>query len=179
MALYASSEISDKTAITWALASIGDPDVVVKFMGFLTNKVGKAAVSQREDDLRIETVEALGFLATRYEAPFLFLKKTTDPEYWKDRQFWISPRGTEGSRLLALASVRALGLSGRPEARLELISLRKKLEDEDTSKATARLLEAIEQALRDHDEFRRLGPTAFQRKILRTPAAPAQTSSLR
>jgi len=180
MALYASSEVEDKRGLTWALASVGDPDVVVKLMGFLTNKVGKATVSQRDDDLRIETVEALGFLATRYEAPFLFLKKGTDPEYWKDREFWTSPRGSEGSRLLALASVRALGLSGRPEARLELLSLRKKFgEEREASKTAARLADAVERALRDWDDFQRLGPTEFQRKILQTSTSSAQTSSLR
>ena len=180
VALHASSEVRDKTALTWALAFVGDPDAVVKLMGFLTNKVGKAALSQADEDLRIATVEALGLLATRYEAPFLFLKKGADPEYWKDRNFWISPRGSEGARLLALASVRALGLSGRPEARLELLSLRKKLEeDRETSKTAGRLLVAVERALRDCAEFQKLGPTAFQRKILHTSGSSTQTSSLR
>jgi hypothetical protein len=180
MKLYASAEVLDKTALTWALASVGDAEAVVTLMGFLTNKVGKTAVSQAQDDLRIETVEALGFLATRYEAPFLFLKKGTDPEYWKDRKFWISPRGTEGSRLLALACVRALGLSGRPEARLELLALHKKHEEEKRDSAiSGRLAKAAEEALRNYQTFQRLGPVAFQRQFLQGSTFSTQTSSLR
>jgi hypothetical protein len=180
LTLYTSTNVPDKRALTWALAWVGDAEAVVTLMSLLTNKLGKVAISQRDEDLRIEAVEALGFLATRYEAPFTFLKRGSDPDYWEDRGYWVSPRGREANRLLALASVRALGLSGRPEAFLELVSLQKKHdEDRGTSKTSARLFEAAERALQDCAEFQRLGATVFQRKILQDPASSTQTSSLR
>ena len=180
LALYDNASPADKSAITWSLAWIGDAEVVAKLMGVLTNKVDKKVLSQHEDDRRFDAIEALGLLASRYEAPFVLLKRGTDPEYWKERKFWESPLGSEANRLLALTTVRALGLSGRPEARLELLALRKKYEEDRKSSAiSARFIEAADAALRDCDEFQKIGPTKFHRKILQRAQPSMQSTSLR
>jgi hypothetical protein len=71
-------------------------------------------------------------------------------------------------------------LSGRPEARLELLALRKKHDEEKRESAiSARLAKAAEEALRDCQAFQRLGPVAFQRQVLQSSSASTQTSSLR
>lgn len=176
--LYKDTNLSNKTALTWALAWIGDADAVVRLMGTITNKLAEKNISAAEEDLRLETIEALGMLSARYEAPFTLLKRGLDPEYWENREYWNSPRGSQGYRGLTLASIRALGISGRPEARLALMDLRKKQErDKETGPWADRMSSAIDQALVDCEQFQKLGPTKFQRSLLLAPKSFTQTSA--
>jgi len=120
------ADLSQKTALTWALARVGNVEVVTNFMRFVTNRFKGREISEAQEDLHFETIQALGLLAGRYEAVYEFLKRGTNPSYWQTNGFWFSPREYKSAGLAASCSIRALGISARPEALDALASLRKK-----------------------------------------------------
>jgi len=95
------TDFSQKVALTWALACIGRSQAVTNLMNLLTNQFKRKELDVEEEDLAIETIQALGFLATRYEAPFEFLKRGIHADHWRTNRLWLSPRGYESAGLLA------------------------------------------------------------------------------
>lgn len=111
------TNFTEKTRLTWALAAIGDGKIANAFTRMLTNKIKDRVISREEEDLRFATVRSLGLLATRFEPPLEFLKKGISADWWYFRTNWISerPQHITASTLEACV-IDALGLSGRPEA---------------------------------------------------------------
>jgi len=119
-------DYSQKAALTWALAYIGNAEVATNFLWLVSNRFHWKEINEEQEDLCLETIQSLGFLATRYEAAFELLKKGSNPSWWQEHRYWLSPRGYQSAGLAASACIRGLGLSGRPEAADALADLRKK-----------------------------------------------------
>jgi len=98
------------------LAYIGNVEVVTNFMRLLTNNFKGKEITLEEETTYLETIEALGLLASRYEAAYDFLKKGVTHAFWQTNTFFSSPGGYELPGQLIAASIRGLGYSGRPEA---------------------------------------------------------------
>jgi hypothetical protein len=166
----------DKTALTWAMAWTGDAEIAVRLMGFLTNKMERGEWPQAEENLRVQTIQALGFLATRYEAVYLLLKRGIEPDFWQESRLGTPKRSDDAARELSLACIRALGLSGRPEAQLALLALRERGDKTNREWARNRRL-TVERALVQCARFQKLGPVDFQKTVLRESSAGAQITS--
>jgi hypothetical protein len=165
----ATSDPVQKTNLTWALACIGDADVATNFLYALIRQHKGGEITQGEEDLLFETVQAIGLLAARYEAPFDFLKKHVDPRYFQTNQAWVSPRGHFSAGLLASCSIQALGLSGRPEIIEILAALQKKGAEyrlNEDPEYVRYFSSDIERAREYYDAFQTLGPSAFRRQLL-------------
>ena len=68
-----------------------------------------------EEYTLFNTVVAMGFLAAKYDSAYDFIKKGTEPWFWKDQVKWISSRGSDTVGALRSYSIHAIGQSGRPE----------------------------------------------------------------
>jgi hypothetical protein len=164
-----STDLVQKTNLTWALVYTGDADVTTNFLYLLTRQHKGKEISLEEEDLLFETAQAIGFLAARYEAAFDFLKRHADPHRFQTNKLWLSARGPWSAGLLASCCIQSLGLSGRPEALEILTRLQTKRlpsggeEDPEYIRFFTR---DIERALNYHAAFQRLGLMAMQRQIL-------------
>ena len=164
-----SSDLSQKVMLTWALACVGNAEVVTNFMRLLTTQFKGKEISPRQELVCLNTLQALGLLAARYEAPYEFLRKGVNGAFWQTNDFWISSRGYKSAGLLAAWSIRALGLSGRPEALQTLASLRKKGAEykiKEHPEYLRRFSDDLAKAVSDCEAFQELGANAFQKWTL-------------
>jgi len=164
-----STDLAQKTNLTWALVYTGDADVTTNFLYLLTRQHKGKEISLEEEDLLLETAQAIGFLAARYEAAFDFLKHYVNPHRFQTNKLWLSARGPWSAGLLASCCIQSLGLSGRPEALEILTSLQtKRLPSggEEDPEYIRFFAGDIERALNYHAAFQRLGLMALQRQIL-------------
>ncbi len=165
----ATSDLSEKMNLTWALARIGNAEVVTNFMRLLTNQFRGKEISSRQEAICLGTIQALGFLATRYEAPFELLKKGVSPMFWQTNGFWFSAQEHKSAGLAASGSIRALGLSGRPEAMELLASLRKKgleYRNKEHTDYMRDFSDDLAKAVSDYELSQKLGPFVFQKQML-------------
>jgi len=163
------ADLSQKTALTWALARVGNVEVVTNFMRFVTNRFKGREISEAQEDLHLETIQALGLLAGRYEAVYEFLKRGTNPSYWQTNGFWFSPREYKSAGLAASCSIRALGISARPEALDALASLRKKgleYKVKEHPNYVRNFSDDIAWSTSACQSFSKLGSAAFQKWVL-------------
>jgi hypothetical protein len=169
------SDLSQKQALTWALAYIGNAEVVTNFMRLLTTQFKGKEISPRQELICFETIEALGLLAMRYEAPFEFLKKAVTPSYWQTNECWFSSREAKSFGLRAACSIRALGYSGRPEGMELLGSLRKKelqYKGKEHSDYVRNFSDDIAWSISACESFRRLGIADFRKWIVESRDIP-------
>lgn len=171
-----STNFTEKTRVTWALAAIGNGAVTKQFLGFLTNKVRGRVISAEEEDLRFATLQSLGLLAARYEPALDLLKKGISADWWYFRTNWISTRPLEQSAaILQSCTLQALTLSGRWEANDVLGRMWKNYRQftygepltvyRDYSVAIAIASNRLERAVA-------LGPTAWRRRALTEEVKP-------
>src|SRR5207302_5623048 len=84
-------DFSQKAALTWALAYIGNAEVATNFLWQVSSRFRWREISQEQEELCLETIQALGFLAARYEAAFELLRKGANPSWWQEHQYWLAP----------------------------------------------------------------------------------------
>jgi hypothetical protein len=172
-----SSDLTQKSRLTWALGYIGDADTVTNLLRVLTHAHRKEELTLEEENLQFETIEALGLMAIRYEAPFEFLKKGINPPWWQTNKYWISPRNHEGPGLAASHCIQALGLSGRPEASETLAAFRKKGSEfklKDHPDYVRNFQKDIDEAMARIAQVQRAGPLAYKRQFITAAVDPPQ-----
>jgi hypothetical protein len=158
-----------KTRLTWALACVGDADTVTNLIQVITRSHRKEEITLEEENLQFQSIEALGLLAIRYEAPFELLKKGMNPSWWQTNRYWISPRGYEAPGLAASHSIQALGLSGRPEAIEALASFRKKSAEytlKDHPDYVRRFHQDTDEAMERIEQFQKTGAIGYTRQLI-------------
>jgi hypothetical protein len=164
-----STDLPRKLRLTWALGYVGDADTVTNLIQVLTRTHRKEELTLEMEDLQFQTIEALGLLAIRYEAPFELLKKGMNAAWWQTNKYWISPRGYEAPGLAASHSIQALGLSGRPEAAEALVAFRKK-SGEYTLKEhpdyVRRFHQDTDEAMARIEQFQKAGALAYKRQLM-------------
>jgi len=115
------TNVLDRLAITWALAYVGDEEVVELFKESLLHQFAGRKLTvgfpdkTDEENVLFDTVRALGLLATKYDSAYSFLKQGTDPWFWKANVAWSSNRGRDTVGILTGESIAAMGLSDKPE----------------------------------------------------------------
>ena len=120
----ATSDLSRRRALVWALAHLGGERVADLFIQALTTEFKDKALSQREEDTLCDTIRALGCVAKDDDAAYEFLKRASDTPFWKEQRLWKSPRGAYCDDLLVSYSVQAVAISGRSDAMSFLESLK-------------------------------------------------------
>jgi hypothetical protein len=111
--------LAGRRVLTWALAWIGNDEVVDVFKESLfktyAGRTLRNAPRAEEEFVLHVTIIGLGFLAPEQDSAFEVVRDGIDPRYWKERVPWQSDAGTDSYAQLAINSLQALGLSGRPE----------------------------------------------------------------
>lgn len=115
------TNLTDRTALVWALGLAGNEQTVELFKNTLTNEFknqkltsGKDEPSNQESVL-FDTVKSLGLLAGRQDSARDFLVQAADPEFWKTNANWTTAGGNNTIGLLTLYSIMALAQSGRDD----------------------------------------------------------------
>jgi hypothetical protein len=163
------TNIIEKQRLTWALAGIGDGQVVAQFMGLLTNKIRDRVLSTEEEDLRLITLQSLGLLAQRYEPPMSLFRKGLSADWWYFRTNWVSSRPLhETAARLAVSTIQALGNSGRQEATDMLNKGRKRYETYEVEEEsfTRNFASEYDSATNRIAEFPQVGPAQWRMKVL-------------
>ncbi len=112
--------------LTWALGYVGDERAVEALKETLSRDRAKKEVSLEEEAALLETVLALGFLASHNDDAYRFVRQGVDLDRWQGLRTWASPRRDFSSNMLVYYSLQAIGISGRPEAREELLKLKER-----------------------------------------------------
>lgn len=168
---HATTNILEKQRLTWALAAVGNSEVIAQFMGLLTNKIRDRVISAAEEDLRLITLQSLGLLAQRYEPPLSLFRKGLSADWWYFRTNWVSTRPMhETAARLTASTIRALGHSGRPEATELLNKARKRYVEYEVEeeKLTFKrdFAPEYDQATNRIAGFPKFGPTRWTQHIL-------------
>jgi len=110
----ATTNLAEKCSLNWTLGLIQDEATVKLFMGTLTNDYRGKVLPDREETFLLSTLEVLGLLAARSDSAYEFLKRATEPQFWKP--IGLSRESGSLDDVLASKSFAALGLSGRADA---------------------------------------------------------------
>ncbi len=116
-----STNLADRTSLTWALGMAGNEETVDLFRNTLTNEFkGRQLTSGKgesgnEESVMFETVKAMGLLAGRYDSALDFALQGTDPAYWATNANWTTSGGNNTVGLLTMYSIMAVGQSGRED----------------------------------------------------------------
>lgn len=116
------TNLLERTSLTWALAFIGGDASFAALMHTLTDEfkgrlITSHVLSETTDERRLmfNSVEALGLMAARNDAAFAFLQQGTDPWFWQRSVGWKSHGGPSDYGRLTSAAIAAVGRSGRKE----------------------------------------------------------------
>jgi hypothetical protein len=165
-----STSALEKQSLIWALAAIGDGLVVREFMQSLTNKIRDRLLTADEENQRLVTVQALGLMAQRYEAPVDLLKKGISADWWYFRTNFVASRPLhETAAALAACSIQALGISGRAEVVPLLEKAIKKGTKywvDETTDFTRELRPEFEESTNRIAVATQIGPAEWRRRVL-------------
>lgn len=116
--------LTNRIAAMYALAATGDQRALVLFENTLSSEFAGQSLPYTDVKIMVRHLEAIGMLARSSDASFAYLERGTSLSEWNkgERRKWRSADRTEEltNRSLACGSVRAIGMSGRPES-VELI----------------------------------------------------------
>ncbi|MBI5773527.1 MAG: hypothetical protein HZA89_07265, partial [Verrucomicrobia bacterium] len=123
------TNLADRTALTWALGLAGNEQTVDLFKNTLTNEFKDRRLTSGKDEpsneeaVLFDTVKNLGLLAARHDSARDFLVQSADPEFWKTNATWTTAGGNNTVGLLTLYSIMALAQSGRADVPDQLNTL--------------------------------------------------------
>jgi hypothetical protein len=112
---YENQQLTNKLALTIALAWIGDENVVSAFKKTLLERKPDRPLSLEERNVMLFTIEGMGLLARRSDSAWEFLNQAIDPRFWKSNASFDLGGGSDQYRWLAVRAISSLGYSGRPE----------------------------------------------------------------
>lgn len=142
------------------LGAIGDQRAAGVLVDFVRKGEGK--IDPDAYNAKTTAIFSLGWWLNRHPDPAIldFLRAGLTPGTWNDRVTWQSPYTEDRSERndrLAFASMRALGISGRPEAAAAL----KAVQQQDVGAFSSRLQKTaqsvLDDAIRVSDEVRSRG----------------------
>lgn len=121
-----SDDLAGKRALTWALAYCGDRDAVPFLIQTLEGDFGGKTLSRAEEQVLGETLLGLGLLASESDPALAYLKKATDPAYWKSLEGWQSRLGAWGKVQFVLPAIQGVGLACRSDVDQTLAAFRER-----------------------------------------------------
>ena len=115
------TNLADRSSLTWALGVAGNEETVELLKNTLTNEFkGRQLTSGKgepdnEELVMFDTLKAMGLLAARYDSARDFVLQGTDPAYWATNANWTTSGGNNTVGLLTIYSIMAVGQSGRED----------------------------------------------------------------
>ena len=120
------TELTNKCALTWALAAVGSDAAATAFKETLTMDYNGRVMTLPEWKVMADTLEVMGFIASRSNNAYDFVLEALSEDFWKRHRLWQAPFPQEeayaNTRFVGLA-VHSLGASGRPGASEKLSEL--------------------------------------------------------
>jgi hypothetical protein len=126
--LYRSEpELTNKVALTWALAAVGREEAARCLIDTLTADYGNKKLNTGERMAMRDTLEALGFVAAISDHAFAFLRDASAESFWEQRRTWregVPQAEAVADKRMAGLALQAMGFSLRSEVPETLIALR-------------------------------------------------------
>jgi hypothetical protein len=120
---YKQKQFSEKLALTWALATVGDETVVNVFTNALFHEYSRVLNGQLEGvsyaDAHVmlqETIRALATLSYHHDSAFEYIKAGMDPAFWIGIGLEQAHPKSGSVGPLSSLCIAGLGVSGRQEA---------------------------------------------------------------
>lgn len=144
------------------LGMIGDAGAAQALIAFASR--GDGPLDPTRYSAKTAAIFALGYILNRVGDPaaLAFLQAGLQPENWSSRVRWTSPFSPTPQRRnvqLSLAAVRALGVSGMPEAEQMLRNAPERVVGDPAVRSA--LSATVQDALKANQDVRRLGLRQF------------------
>lgn len=121
LVLYRSeTELTNKLALTWALAAVGGENAAHTLIGTLRADYRQSRLQVRANRVLVDSMDALGYISSRSDDAYLFLREAASPTYWQQHRTWRQDTEAEEEfedKAFAGLAIQALGISGRAGVR--------------------------------------------------------------
>ncbi len=160
------SKPSQRIAVAWLLAYVGDDEVFRLFAEVLRLGPGSRAIDQGSFGIFTELLYGMGVMAQTNDLAFQFLTEAINPDWWKRERKWREKGERPGVNVaLASGSLHALGLSARPEAGVILDRMKKegcKYVSPNDPRENTNFAVDVHEAKRYLEVSRKMGRQAFR-----------------